>query len=106
MLTNLEPVHFYVPAGRAFVLASLEVYVRARSTTHFHKPSVCPLQELGGSRRIHPDEQPALTAGGYSHVSSNEEGEPAKHLLLGHIWFTRQQLTKAIGEFLVVGHIE
>lgn len=30
MLTHLDRVHIYVPAGHDFVLASLEVYIRAR----------------------------------------------------------------------------
>lgn len=30
MLSHLDRVHFYVPAGHDLVLASLEVYVRAR----------------------------------------------------------------------------
>jgi hypothetical protein len=30
MLSHLDRAHFYVPAGHDLVLASLEVYVRAR----------------------------------------------------------------------------
>jgi hypothetical protein len=74
------------------------------STTHLHAASIGRCDKPVGRGWVDADKHPALTAGSHRHVSPDEEGEAAEHLLLGHARFAHQQLAYSICEVLVIGH--
>jgi hypothetical protein len=74
------------------------------STTHLHAASIGRYDKPVGRCWVDADKHPALPAGSHRHVSRNEEGKAAEHLLLGHARFAHQQLAYSICEVLVIGH--
>jgi hypothetical protein len=50
------------------------------------------------------DEHAALTAGADRHVSADEEGQAAEHLLLGQLRVGPDQVPDARREDFVIGH--
>jgi hypothetical protein len=74
------------------------------STAHLHAASFGRCDKPVGRGRVDADKHPALAAGSHRHVSPDEEGEAAEHLLLGHARFAHQHLAYSICEVLVIGH--
>ncbi len=56
------------------------------------------------SRRVHPDQETALAAGGHGQIPVEKEGQPSEHLLLAQTALAAQQLPDALGQMFVIGH--
>jgi hypothetical protein len=77
---------------------------RHRTAAHLHATGRAGGNEPVGLRWIGAYKHATLTARRDRHVPSDQEGEPAEHLLLCEVRFVGQELANAICELLVVGH--
>jgi hypothetical protein len=74
------------------------------ATAHLHGPSVRGRDELLRLFGISADQHPTLSTGSDGHIATDEEREPAEHLLLGNSGFVIEQFAYTFREFLVVRH--
>jgi hypothetical protein len=72
---------------------------------HHYQAGVCRSSQGVRQLRIDTDHAAALAAGGDRHVSGDEEGQAAEHLLLGQIGIAADEAPDPIGKVLVVGHL-
>jgi hypothetical protein len=71
---------------------------------HLHRPGARRGDQGVRRCRVGAHEETALTARRHGHVAADQERETAEHLPLGQAALAGEQLTRAVGEFLVVRH--
>ncbi len=76
-----------------------------RPPAHLERPHVWLGEQRLALGRLDPRHQAALAADRDRHPAADQEGEAAEHRLLADAVLVADQLTDAVGEFLVVGHL-